>query len=200
MIASVLQDVIKRYNEIGIYFSVNGYLWWCNGKRLEKWCSCNGNRVTMKNRDVCVYFDFKYWILNGTRFKLLHDLPNLKNTHTVKIGNDEYFYTYFYHHQFSVATNGHKKVLPTKKNPSRSSFLMHNKDHLYYFDNITNEKYNIKTQEWTNFSIPFSIDASLFTIHDIHILDNVFYICYSNGKIDKYDPHTDTWKLNVFYI
>ncbi len=43
MVPDVLQNLINKYNEAGIFLIVDELIYWFNSKRFETWCKCDDN-------------------------------------------------------------------------------------------------------------------------------------------------------------
>ncbi len=196
MISNDLINLIHAYNENGIYFLFVSILWWFNGKRIEKWCYCpDFNRIFVNNGKLYgTSENYKTYILENKHFKssgLLQEVFKIKDKHI-----DPWSICFNNESMYSITTLRFKKdrtILPIKRFPGYGFKLLYYDGFLYHFSAIwdgQNEKFNIKTNEWSFFK---SQEISL--IDDIYLLNNIFYALFENGKIGTYNPQTDTWTL-----
>ncbi len=188
MILPDLINLINAYNENGIYFLYDSILWWFNGKRFEKWRYCyNISKIFIYNNKLyarAVNNGSQNYILENQQFKLIPEIfPNCSC-----LDDNNVVYSYERHHLFR---NG--KRLPNKMNDAYGFKLLHHEGFLYFFSSLMNginEKFNIETNEWT-----FISNQIIYTISDMCLLNNIFYILFDNGMIGTYNSKSDTWHL-----
>jgi len=198
MIAKHLLKLINNYNENGIYFAYNKNIWWFNGKRLERWLSVvNGEAILSDRSNVYVIDDNAIsYVLKDRKFE-----KNYKSVAELFNLDDVYFcfriccvngMLYDFSDGLSFYRNGMR--MPLKKHHSYGARLLHYNGFLYFFTlyaNGENEKFNLKTLEWSS----FSHHRYYLTMQAVYLLNDLFYILFRNGKIGTYNPQTDNWHL-----
>ncbi len=212
MISKDLMNLIHAYNENGIYFLFDSILWWFNGKRIEKWCHCPDivkifvydgklyglitdhgklhgfvtDHFVFQKVFVLENQQFNYHMSMKEIFKIAYDYIN---PYCVCLDDNGNKYTST--NNDTLRKNG--KPLPNKTHKDYGFKLLYYDGFLYFFtcfkDGI-NEKFDIKTNQWSLFS-----SQELSEIHDIYLLNKLFYILFRNGKIGTYNSKTDTWQL-----
>ncbi len=197
-------NIINAYNENGIYFLFDSTLWWFNGKRFENWCYCPHIRYLfvynskLYGKATCN----KIHILENQQFKYhgsMEDIIKTKNyVNPWSICLDDNHNFYFYSRKFGTFKNG--EPLPNKTHPFAGLKLFYYDGFLYHFGcgggDDANEKFDLQKKQWS----VFATYQVICNINDIYLLNDLFYILFTNGKIETYNPKTNMWHRHLKII
>ncbi len=205
--------MINKYNEKGVFALVHKEIYWFNGKQFIYWCDKPVVCKYVFEQRGNLYISDGYgtiFIYKNKEFQI----AKLKNTHPIKtysyfygenciktnFNNIECFFeTYEWQgHQYNFRKwdkiNGYQ-ILATKT--QYCGYIMYcYKNYIYYFSNYKNQKFNMITNEWSNFSNDQLFYPNEFPM--VYALNNKFYRINNNvTSIEIYDPEKDEWKVLV---
>ncbi len=188
-------NIVHAYNENGIYFLFRHILWWFNGKRFEKWLYCPNIRyIFVYNKHIYAgTTNYTMCILENQKFKSLKDLFRSTayiNHWCICLDDDGNRYDYS-RITGPFTKNGY--FLSEKSYPYQGTKLLYNDGFLYHFSflkNGINEKFDIQNNQWSLFD-----NQRFYQIDDVHLLNKLFYILFTNGKIGIYNSKSDSWQL-----
>lgn len=187
MIPKDLLYLISKYNEIGIFFAFNDYIYWFNGKQIKKWCE-NVHDLTMLNIDNGYLYghnNFDSYHLENLKFTKI----SWKNMQLIKDQKTKIVYDY------KLGFFADNIALPLKNHRRCGIKLLQCDSNLYYFGSSIHEIFNIKTNKWSNLMLP---NETLLV--DVALFQNLFYLLYENGTIATFDPIFKIWQETSFNL
>ncbi len=186
MIILYIKQIITNYNEEGFFIAYDQYVYWCNGKRFEKWCQIDSPGCTYKlilnvlMSSSGKAFQHKKWAtMSSLDFNDIEIVDNRFICKTNGVGREI---------QVTLIDNT-IVTIPCKLFKGHGMIIKAYQSSLYYFGSTNNERFDFRQGKW----IEFKSNPRCWPQFQISLFHNLFYyFCYS--KMFVYDPNLDIWE------
>lgn len=192
MIPNVLQALIDRYNEKGMFFALINKIIWFNGKRLELWINENIKALEMIRIIGDKIIGSDHYSLYEIQYKSIKmitknysDFNRFYNRHCI-------FNGFEYHIKYGDLCKGDRFDFKTiLYNQYRRLFIYEHVIYCFgYYDLKKIDKYD---QVTTCKDPPRAINI-------IHLFGNKFYCCDDNFYYYIYEPDEDIWSDQLYFL
>ncbi len=156
MIPGNLMDIIKQYNENGVFMNdIYNRIYWFNGKRFEFWCQANGDDILFAKNDIYVFENnqiFKWQkkkfqicksksiIINCFRKQRAESFICLQNGSIIKFENNQLL------HQMSWICD----IVLHPKRLEGNAALFKFKQFIYIFQHWRIHKFDLNRKQWVD--------------------------------------------------
>lgn len=208
MVPTVLQTLINKYIEIGIFINMLDHVYWFNGKRFEIFCKNEKFTKFIYYKNIlygkegssihCYKFSHFTWQNVTAYYPLSLNLfvHNRQLVHPFIIEITQMGSPYtdsFIADSWILYDYAYQKIryLPIKIHKWAGMHARIYKNYLFVFSMWENEKYDIQNKKWISFA-----KHNIRNYNDVLqtvLFNHIFYLLSTDRCIGTYDPNTDMW-------